>query len=277
MPRKSVLLMVGGIAVVLVIILVICAVIPDSNTSTASQPLSEGVQYLESLEEKDPAQVDQLIKLRRQQRLQAMKDELQQQINTGKVSVWTLFDDYVLFGDSRSVGFTYYGFLPDTNVWAETGATISHLQGLLPDLYDASPSYVYLTYGMNDFCSGLYNQPEQFTTEYRAVIEDIQKNLPDATIVVCSILPASEAAYQRANIWSVIPNYNEAIREMCDGLDRCYFVDCDGIAEEHMDLWEADGVHFQKEFYPYWATAMIMEVYNHELFADDSDDESVAA
>ena len=41
------------------------------------------------------------------------------------------------------------------------------------------------------------------------------------------------------------------------------FVNNDKLAEEHMDLWDPDSIHLQKEFYPYWAANMMMTVYDY--------------
>lgn len=270
--KKYMTLIIVGVLVVALIILLSVILGGSKNAKITEENMSQGIAYLQSLEAKDPADVDSQIKLIRQQRIQAMKDELKTDLLSGKTSVWSMFDDYIIMGDSRTIGFSYYGFLPESNVWAETGATIVNMEAMLPDLLAAAPSYVYVTYGMNDFCSAMWATPAEFAEDYADLIRQIHAALPDTKVIVCSILPATEATYQRANIWSVIPNWNEAIREMCDTMENCYYVDCDAVAEEYKDLYESDGVHFHKDFYPYWATTMIMEQYNIEYFMDEEED-----
>lgn len=273
MARKKYMPMIIGAAILVVLIIILSLVLGgNSKTKITDDNLAQGVSYLQGLEAKDPTDVDKQIKLIRQQRIQAMKDELKSDLLSGKTSVWSMFDDYIVMGDSRTIGFSYYGFLPESNVWAETGATILNMEAMLPELLAAAPSYVYVTYGMNDFCSALWATPADFAADYADLIRQIHTALPDTKVIVCSILPATEAAYARANIWSVIPNWNEAIREMCDSLDNCYYVDCDAVAAEYESLYESDGVHFNKEFYPYWATTIIMEQYNIEYFMEEEED-----
>lgn len=272
MLQKKTPLIIAAILAALSLIIIGGFVAKGASVKISQEDLAASRAYLQSLEDKDPAMVDKQIRLIRQQRIQSMKDELETQLLTGEVSVWSLFEDYLILGDSRTIGFSYNGFLPEDNVWAETGATIWNLEEMLPDVIAAAPSYIYVTYGMNDFCAGIWDGPSDFTADYKVLLQQIQAQLPDTTIVVCSILPATEAAYERAQIWSVIPDYNAALKEMCDSLEKCYYVDGDGIAEQYEALYDADGVHFLKDFYPYWAVSMIMEVYNNEFFIDDEAD-----
>lgn len=271
MPRKKTLITVGVIIILVLIVALILSVSTKKDSQSAQASVAQGVAYLQSLENKNPEEIGALIRLRRQEELQAMKDDMESGLADGSVSVWSMYDDYLILGDSRTIGFSYYGFLPESNVWAETGATIQNFEACIPDLVAASPEYVYTTYGMNDFCAGIWDGPSDFTADYKSLIQQVQAALPDVKFVVCSVHPASEAAYDRANIWSVIPDYNAAIETMCSELDNCYFVNCDEISQQHMDLWESDGIHFTKDFYPFWAIEMIMEVYNNEIFIDDED------
>ena len=35
------------------------------------------------------------------------------------------------------------------------------------------------------------------------------------------------------------------------------FANCDQLAVDYPNLWDPDGIHFRKEFYPYWASCLI--------------------
>lgn len=273
--RKKYLSIILLIFVGLILIIALASMLGSANqepSGISSFDTAAGAAYLTGLESKDPTEVEEQLKLIRQQELQAQKEELINQLTSGEVSVWSMFEDYALLGDSRSVGFTYYGFLPDSNVWAESGATIRNMEQHIPALVSMAPSYIFLCYGMNDFCSGFWTSPEEYVADYKEQLLSIQAALPDSDIYICSILPASDAAYARANIWSVIPSYNEALKAMCDELDHCYYIDGDPVAEQHMDLWEQDGIHFKKEFYPHWAASLIMGIFDAENSEDIADD-----
>lgn len=44
-------------------------------------------------------------------------DEWRAKLYSGEISVWSLFEDYAMLGDSRTSGFTYYGYLsPEARV-----------------------------------------------------------------------------------------------------------------------------------------------------------------
>ncbi len=274
MSRKKILSIIFILLILAILISVVVSQFGSRTEQITTEGISQGVTYIQSLEAKDPSTVDDQIRLLRQQKIQAMKDDLKNQLTSGAISVWSMFEDYIIMGDSRTIGFSYYGYLPESNVWAKTGATIKDMEALLPDLYAAAPGYVYVTYGMNDFCSAMWATPEDFAADYGALIQQIHQQLPDTKVIVCSILPATEAAYARANIWSVIPTYNEAIKAMTETMDYCYYVDCDEVAGQYESLYESDGVHFHRDFYPHWATTMIMKLYDIEYFQDD---ENVAA
>ena len=129
---------------------------------------------------------------------------------------------------------------------------------------EANPSYIFLCYGLNDVSIGYWNTPEEYVTEFADTIRQIQTEIPDVTIIISSILIARDPAFQRASAWYNIPEYSAAVEEMCSETG-CYFVNNDDITERYPELWNSDGIHLNRAFYPYWATNMIMEVYDSEL------------
>lgn len=239
--------------------------IPDQSTAIA-----QGVAYLQSLEKQDPNAVDEILKQRRQDQLQAMRDQRLQQLESGEISVWSLFEDYVLLGDSRAVGFSYYGFMPENRVIAEGGATILDLEANIPSIKALNPSNIFLCYGLNDVSIGNWNTPEEYSAQYRDIILEIEDQLSDANIYISSILPARDPAFQQSSAWYNIPEYSQAVSDMCDTLPRCYYVDNDVIAQEYADLWDSDGIHVQEDFYPHWAANLILAVYSATLEDTDS-------
>ena len=112
-------LIIPAAAVLLIAAAVIFFVKMDSGHS--SEKVSEGIHYLKMLEEEDVQEVEDLIALQQKDRRQAEKDEIMRQVEAGEIDVWSLFTDYVLMGDSRAVGFSYYGFMPEERVIAGGG------------------------------------------------------------------------------------------------------------------------------------------------------------
>ena len=280
MPHKkyrSVLIV--GVIVLIVLIVVATRLGGGGNTDTAeeSAEISQGVSFLEGLEARNPADVDQILKEQRLQRLQEMRDERMRQLESGEISVWSLFEDYVLCGDSRAVGFSFYGFLPEDRVLAESGSTILKLEERIPDIVALNPSNIFLCYGLNDVSIGIWPTPEDYVKQYAEIIAEIQAQLPDANIFISSILPARDPAFQKSTAWYNIPQYSNAVKDMCDSTAHCYYVDNDTIADEYASLWEVDGIHVQRDFYPHWAANLITEVYSVSLEDEDTQDTQTAA
>lgn len=137
MPKpKHIAALAGGVIFFLLIVLIAVKLGGSHGKSTeeTDAQISAGVAYLQGLEQQDPDQVDQILKQQRLQKLQDMRDERLRQLESGEISVWSLFEDYVLCGDSRAEGFSFYGFLPEERVIAETGANLEHLAQHVPDI-----------------------------------------------------------------------------------------------------------------------------------------------
>lgn len=267
MPRNKSLPFFGILILFVILIIVIAIKLGTQarGTEESAIDLQAGVAYLQSLEAADPEPVENKLKEQRQLEMQQQREERLNQLLTGEVSVWTMFEDYVLLGDSRAVGYEYYEFLDEDRVIAEGGATIRDLSNSIPDIKALNPSYIFLCYGLNDVSIGYWNTPEEYVTEFRTVLEDIHRELPDAKVFVSSILVARDPAFDLSSAWYNIPEFSTAVGEMCSTMEHVYFVDNADISETYADLWDSDGIHLNKEFYPYWAANMIMEVYDSEL------------
>jgi len=263
--KKYLPVVVGSILVLLLVIFVASHLGgsgSDAQTEAKAQ-VSKGLSYLEGLEAKDPAQVDTLLKQQRQQKLLELREERLSQLESGEISVWSLFEDYVLLGDSRAVGFSFYGFLPEDRVLAETGARIEAINDNMSSIIALNPSNIFVCYGTNDI--GYWYSVDDFIAEVTTIFEQLHTALPDAKIYVSSILLVKDPAYSSSVGWLTLPDYNSALNTLCQSLPYCYYVDNDAICQEYTDLWEPDGVHVNRDFYPHWAANLITEVYSSGL------------
>ena len=267
MPRKNYIqiLAVAGIALILILVVAVRLGRRDGADPAELADTTSGVAFLQSLEAKDAQPVVDRLKAIRRQHLIDLRDERMRQLESGEISVWTLFEDYVLLGDSRAVGFWFYDFLPENRVLADAGDKISDLEAHIPDIVAMSPANLFFCYGINDVGIGLWPTPESYVEDFSRIIGEIQAQLPEVNIYISSILPATDPAFEQNSAWYDIPQYNVAVRAMCDGIDRCYFVDNDRLAEEYSYMYEVDGIHLTRDFYPHWAANMITEVYSSQL------------
>lgn len=227
------------------------------NRQKQDSAVQAGIEYLESLEQKDPAAVNEVRKAIRQAKLDAQRDELLKQLTDGTIDPFSMFKDYVVMGDSRAVGFWYRKFLDKGRVLADGGHTIRNIEKQMDTLVSLNPSTIYLCYGLNDISIGYWDTKEAYVAEYIQIVEQIRNRLPDATIVVSSILPARDPAFDRSAKWRNIPEWSEALETACKR-NGIVFANCDDLAEDYPKLWDPDGIHFRKEFYPYWASNLVV-------------------
>ena len=98
--------------------------------------VASGVEWLRQQEANSPADVEAKLKAIRQAELDEKRDEWLAKLRSGEISVWSLFDDYAMLGDSRTMGFTYYGYLTSDRVFADSGATIEKVTDHLDELIE---------------------------------------------------------------------------------------------------------------------------------------------
>lgn len=240
-----------------------------------SDPTAQGVAYLESLEQKDPNAVNEVLRQRRIEELEQEREELLRQVRAGERDPFTLFQDAVLLGDSRAVGFSYYGFLDESRTMTGTGDTILSLPGQIDEIVAMNPRYVYLCYGLNDIKIGYWGSHESHITQYLGYVDTIRQRLPDVVVIISSVLPyvdQSEASEDPAEVSAsasgssltaedirrleTIPAWNEAMKKACEEFG-VIFVDNSQICTEYEELWEPDGIHVKKSFYPYWGKNLV--------------------
>ena len=77
---------------------------------------------------------------------------------------WKAFEsiDYCMIGDSRVSGFSIYGFLDQTRVFAEDGAVITMMRDYYTSFEALSPERVFISFGINDMLTGIWNGPEVY-------------------------------------------------------------------------------------------------------------------
>lgn len=252
-PPKMALAAAGVVLVLLLILLI------GGNRKNAVDPLElqAGLNFLQQQEQKNPDVVRQSRQALYVRRMEEKKDSLLAAVDSGELDPFTLFQDYAVLGDSRGVGFYFWDWMPEERVLADAGNTIR----TIPDKYEAlkelQPSYVYLCFGINDCGIGFWASGEEYAAEYVQTVRELQKLLPDATIVVSSIPPARDPAFEQSTDWYNIPDWNVAVEAACKEAG-ILFANCDSVFEEHADLYEIDGIHFLAEIYPYWAGKLIV-------------------
>ena len=235
----------------LVIIAVFLVFFLNRGPGVKAQEIQEGVDFITSLEAKDVNSIKPKIsEYRREERRRLLLE--------GEISIWDTFEDYAILGDSRAVGFYYHEFLDESRCFAFGGATIRNIADYIEDLKSLNPKYIYLCFGLNDVGIGFWSTPEEYAEEYKEIIMNLRSELPNATIVVSSILIARDPAFEDNSAWYEIPDFNYVLMQMCAENDIKY-ADNTNICDEYPDLWDIDGIHLKDSFYPYWAANLLAE------------------
>ena len=237
----------------------------------AEADVASGVAFLEALEQQDPAEVDEVLRQRRIAELEARREELLRQIKAGEESPFAAFQDAVILGDSRAVGFFYYGFVDESRDLTGSGDTILSIRNKLDTLQTMQPSYIYLAYGLNDIKIGHWASLDSHIADYMDFVGQIRQRVPGAVIVISSVLPfydptvpdpsapagstpkpsSSTLTDADRRRLSQIPQWNELMKAAC-AENGVIFVDNSAIGKELKDLYESDGIHVMKPFYPHW-------------------------
>jgi len=260
---------------------------------------AQGRSLILGMEAADPGEIDEVIKARRKAELEAiraareaeleairaqqadelaaMREERYAALSEGGPALWGLYADAVLVGDSRVVGFSYYGFLPEGRVLAELGATILGVSGRIGAMRSLDPAYVILSFGANDLVSYLWPTGPEYAARYGQVVAELKEALPDAMIVVNSIPAIRESSLHTQEIYYRVPEFNDALRQMC-AETGAVFVDNDAVADAHTEMYAGDGIHFAPGFYPYWGANIMESILEAEEDAlPDIDDTALPA
>ena len=246
----------------------------DNSTQAVSAPrkhvvseLETGKAYLDSLDQRSPVEMEYRIDQARavyekeQDRKEYLKKRELYRQTLEDDGVWEQFDKYVFLGDSRVVGYNVFGFLPEERILAESGDTILAISDRMDAIRELKPSYIFISYGINDIGMGIWQTAGEYADAFSEEIDDLHKEFPDAQIYVNSIIPATDEAVEGVSIWGKIPEYSDALKNMCaeKGIP---FIDNTKLIEEHSELYAGDGVHLLAEFYPYWAQNQLLGIYD---------------
>ena len=243
----------GLAAVILLVVVFFVFYQPEKR---AAKDVDPGLTYLKQMAGKSSSDIESDIKAikkerDRQERIEAREKALAE----GTVTVWELFSDYVFLGDSRTVGFSAFGFLEENRVLAHSGDGITSVSANLETIEFYNPSWVFISYGTNDL--GMYASPEDYVKAFRSQMESLKPAAPHATFIVSSIMPVySDRLLAQSSNYGRIDEFNAAIQQMCTE-DGYIFVDNTELANNNRSEYESDGVHFKSSFYADWALNLI--------------------
>ena len=239
--RKKVLLEIAGVVVIAT--LVIGASL--SHLGNEKVNTSSGVKAIKKLEKADVSEVETKISNIEKAEKQAT-EEWQNRPLSEK------FAHAVILGDSITTGFTVYDVLDTSKVVAEKGMHLDQTGDLIQTAAELKPEVLFLALGLNDV-SATDGDTDAFIEKYKAVLANVREKMPDTVLYINCILPVSAEKAEEEPIYAKIPDYNTAIKEMCDEEGITFIDNTEIVSDEY---YEQDGEHMKSEYYPIWGEHM---------------------
>jgi len=161
------------------------------------------------------------------------------------------YRDSVFLGDSITEGLSFHDVLDEKNVLAGAGKTaeFAMMENDVGQLASRKPERVFIQLGSDDILWPT-DDPQQYSLKhYAQLIDRIRAELPEASVTLLSVAPVTEEARQKEPRYARIEDYNEGLRQLAEQKNAGYF-DLAPLVNEHAELYDSDGIHFQKAFYP---------------------------
>lgn len=238
-----------------------------AGKASGSTDFSAGISRIQALEAQDPTDVDTIIKANRRERLISMRNELGEKLESGEISVWSLFEDYVILGDSRGHCFNYIPEMDKSRNLSVIANTAVYIPDNYEDVAALNPSTIILIFGVNDMLRSDCTNTEDYKAYFIPIVQDLMAHFPDATVYINPLFPCIDAGLARHEIWQHTAEYDQAIREIAKETGMIY-VNCDDIVMKD-EYYLDDGLHFGNEFNEIWAKHMILTIYDTEIGLDD--------
>jgi lysophospholipase L1-like esterase len=239
-PRKCKIAALAG-AVVLFIALIAAVVIWSSRNK---EDASVGLQTIRKMEKKDTDEIEAKI-----DELDRVEDEKRQRDESGMTSAETFSNaGAIVLGDSFAQGFSDNGILNASSVVAKGDILLTDEDDIQEEIDSAKgldPKVVFISFGSADV-KETDGDIDEFRTEYKDTLVNIQRSFSDATIYVCLITPVQTEAYAVSAAYMNVSKYNEALKELCRE-NNVIAVDNGNIITE--DMYEEDGISLKADYY----------------------------
>lgn len=161
-----------------------------------------------------------------------------------------LFEHTAVIGDSRVEGVAWV--LDESEVFFNRGGYAAKLHDIARQAAAMYPGKALFWIGLNDM-SVYEANVDAFIKDYEAMIRDFLSINPDCKIYVHNQPAVPQAGLDNFEFAEYIDEYNDAMLQMCDENGWTYV---DGSTYLRSEYYAADGLHFQKTFYRYWAQDM---------------------
>lgn len=160
----------------------------------------------------------------------------------------TVFQTSVFLGDSITEGLSFHDVLDEHNVLAGAGKTTEFALEDVEELTKRKPAHIFIQLGSDDILWPTEEPQAYSIANYTTLIRLIKENIPQADITLLSVTPVTEEALSKEPRYDKIADYNQAVKALAEK-ERVGFVDLTPMFTSDFNLYDADGIHFQPDFY----------------------------
>ncbi|MBP3380882.1 MAG: lipase [Ruminococcus sp.] len=182
------------------------------------------------------------------------------------------FSDALFIGDSRTVGISEYGTLNNADFFCSVGLAAGKINeetvdGMTFDDKIKAKQYgkVYVMLGINE----VGNDFEYTYTAYRAIVEKIKANQPNAIIYVQANLHVSASAQTNYITNEAINYLNSRIASLADN-KKVFYIDINPVYDDESgnltESYTSDGVHPLAAYYKQWCEWLCMNTVPTPIF-----------
>ncbi|MBQ0066515.1 MAG: hypothetical protein KBT48_12195 [Firmicutes bacterium] len=219
--------------------------------------LSEGREYIKNQESLEVSTLENSIKEKR-------ADEREDVVIDGDGDIFSKFEDYVFYGDSRVLHFVSYGYLEPTRVLANNGYSFQNVSDWDSSLRALNPKNIYLAFGSNEINQNIYyGNDKQYKKIVIKAIKHIQSIAPDAHLYVLGMIPPNSLGQSQMKQFKLYKNINKVYQEVCEEMDNVTYIDDEVLGQDgEADIYTLDGFHFVSDFYPTWAEYILSHAHS---------------
>lgn len=174
------------------------------------------------------------------------------QSNINNINIKDYFKNSLFIGDSISEGIWYYEFLSEKNVIAKRGLNLKTAVKEIDSYTGVNPAKVYILFGANELVGK--TTAEDYLSDYKKVIGAVRTKFKNTQVYVQSIFPVTSAKATSTPDLSKerVDEFNKKLQEFSikDGIK--YLDVASVLKDKGESLYEEDGLHFKRDFYPYW-------------------------
>lgn len=171
--------------------------------------------------------------------------------------------DVAFLGNSLTYGGNFQEFFPNVKIYnlGVSGSKLCDMKRRIPLLKATKPRKVFIMAGANDL---LVSSIDQFIADYKDLITEILKALPNIQIYIQTILPMNSDAGPKQIASNIIIEANDKLRILSAGLNvTCvdlytHYNQNDSLPEEY----STDGIHLKQGAYSIWAETLSEFILN---------------